>query len=330
MRVVIVGATGNVGTGLIKALAEEDSVEQVIGIARRRPQIALPKTEWRAADVVTDDLTRHFEGFDCVVHLAWTIQPSHDERAMHSVNVRGSDRVFQAAARAGVASLVYASSIGTYSPGPKTSRVDEDWPTQGVRSSFYARHKAEVERLLDAYEVDHPEMRVVRLRPALIFKKDAATGIKRLFLGPLVPGPLLAPARLPFVPSVRRLVFQAVHTEDAAEAYRLAIVGDAHGAFNIAAEPVIDADELARLLDARKVPVAGQLLRLLMLWSWRLRLQPSPPGWLDMGLETPLIDATRASSVLGWRPRRSSGDALLELLEGFAEGASFDTPPLAR
>lgn len=330
MRVVIVGATGNVGTSLVKLLGTEDRVREVVGLARRRPQIALPKTEWRAADVVTDDLTQHFDAADAVVHLAWTIQPSHDLRTLHSVNVVGSQRVFDAVARAGVSHLVYASSIGTYSAGPKSTKVDERWPAEGVPSSFYARHKAEVERRLDVFETDHPDVRVVRLRPALIFKKEAATGIKRLFLGPLVPGPVLAPSRLPFAPSIRRLVFQALHTEDAADAYRLALVGDARGAFNLAADPVIDADELARLLDARKVPVPAGLVRFLMLWSWRFRLQPSPPGWFDMGVETPLIDTTKAFLELGWKPRHTSVEALLELLEGFAEGASFDTPPLAR
>lgn len=330
MRVVIVGATGNVGTSLVKTLGTEDRVQEIVGLARRRPKIALPKTEWREADVVTDDLLAHFEGADVVVHLAWTIQPSHDLRTLRSVNVVGTERVLDAVLRARVPSVVYASSVGTYSAGPKATKVDERWPTDGIASSFYSRHKAAVERLLDRFESDQPHVRVVRLRPSLIFKKEAATGIKRLFLGPLIPGPLLAPTRLPFVPSVRRLVFQAVHTADAAEAYRLAIVGEARGAFNIAAEPVIDPQELARVFSARAVPVPAAVLRFLMLWSWRLRLQPSPPGWLDMGLETPLMDTTKASLELGWKPRHTSGEALLELFEGFSEGASFETPPLER
>ena len=77
--------------------------------------------------------------------------------------------------------LVYASSVGAYSPGPKDRRVDESWPTAGIESSFYSRHKAEVERLLDRFERETPSVRVVRLRPALIFKREAASGIRRLF-----------------------------------------------------------------------------------------------------------------------------------------------------
>src|SRR5213075_1528842 len=102
------------------------------------------------------------------------IQPSRDERITHTVNVEGSARVFEAAADAGVGALVYASSVGAYSPGPKNRLVDESWPTEGIPTSFYARHKAEVEGLLDHFQREHPEVRAVRLRPGLIFKREAA------------------------------------------------------------------------------------------------------------------------------------------------------------
>jgi UDP-glucose 4-epimerase len=38
--------------------------------------------------------------------------------------------------------------------------VDEHWPVEGTPTSFYARHKAEVERRLDRFEQDHPDRRV--------------------------------------------------------------------------------------------------------------------------------------------------------------------------
>ena len=239
MRVVVVGATGNVGTSLLEALRGEPAVESVLGLARRLPELELPKVEWARADVSRDDLVPHFRGADCVVHLAWKIQPSRDGGALRATNVHGSTRVFLAAAEADVPALVYASSVGAYSPGPKDRRVDESWPTEGIPSSFYSRHKAEVERILDHFEADHhhPQMRVVRLRPGLIFKREAATGIRRLFAGPFLPSPLLHPRLLPVVPDLPRLRFQAVHSLDVGHAYRLAIVSpDARGAFNVAAE----------------------------------------------------------------------------------------------
>jgi len=330
MRVVVTGASGNVGTSVLNALAGQRVVESIVGIARRRPQMEFPKTTWAQANVVTDDLETLFAGADAVIHLAWLIQPSRNEAALRATNVDGSRRVFEAAARAGVGALIYASSVGAYSPGPKDRAVAESWPTEGIESSFYARHKAEVERILDRFERDNPWMRVVRLRPALIFKREAATEIRRLFVGPFLPNALVRRSLIPFVPAVPRLRFQAVHSLDVGEAYRLAIVrDDARGAYNVAADPVLDAAELGRILGARPVRVPAKLLRAGADLTWRLHLQPTSPGWVDMGLGVPLMDTTRARTELGWTPHHTAADALLELIDGMREGAGADTPPLS-
>lgn len=329
MRVVVVGASGNVGTSLLRALASEAAVNSILGLSRRMPEAEFPKTQWRAADVSSSDLRLLFEGADAVVHLAWLIQPGRDRALTHAVNVEGSARVFAAAAAAGVSTLAYASSVGAYARGPKDRRVDESWPTTGIPTSFYSRDKAEVERLLDRFEHEQPGVRTVRLRPGFIFKREAASGVRRLFAGPLLPGRLLRPSLIPIVPDVERLVFQGVHSYDVGNALRLVLLDEsARGAYNIAAEPVIDSDELARMLGARKVPVPARLLRAAAAASFTLRLQPSEPGWLDIALGVPLMDMSRARDELGWRPEHSSSDALLDLMAGMRDGAGIDTPPL--
>src|SRR5581483_2124512 len=328
MHVVVVGASGNVGTSVLRALADEAAVDSVLGLARRRPQAEFAKTTWATADVTSDDLTPHFRGADAVVHLAWAIQPSRDDGELRRINVLGSERVFRAVAEAGVPALVYASSVGAYSPGPKDRAVDESWPTDGIRTSFYSRHKAEVERLLDRFEQE-TQTRVVRLRPGLIFKREAATGIRRLFAGPLFPSPLVRGGRLPIVPNIPGLRFQAVHSLDVGDAYRRALVTDARGAFNTAAEPVLDPATLAQLFGARLVPLPVRVARTLADLTWRVHLQPTPSGWLDMGLGVPLLECTRARELLGWEAQRSATDALRELLQGMADGAGVETPPLA-
>jgi len=329
MRVVVVGATGNVGSSLVRALAESSEVGSVVGVARRLPRLEHDKTHWVRADIASDDLLPVFRGADVVVHLAWLIQPSHDEHELARVNLEGSKRLFRAVADAGVPALVYASSVGAYSPGPKERYVDESWPVGGVRTSFYSRHKAQVERRLDDFEREHPVIRVARLRPGLIFKRGAASGIRRLFAGPFVPTSLLGPRYVPLVPDIPGLRFQAVHSDDAADAYRRAILSDARGAFNIAAEPALDPRRLAEIFEARPVPVPRRLARAAVATLWRLHLQPTPPGWLDMALAVPLLDTARARVELGWSPQTPADQALRELLDGIREQAGEPTPPLS-
>jgi UDP-glucose 4-epimerase len=328
MKVIVTGATGNVGTSTVQALSESQEIDQVVGLARRKPTWAPPKTSWVEANVLTADLGTIFAGADAVIHLAWAIQPSRDAVTLERINVDGSRRVFEAVAAAGVPKLVHASSVGAYSRGPKDREVDEHWPTEGTPSSFYSRHKVAVERELDRFEADNPETRVVRLRPALIFKDEAATEIRRLFVGPFLPNFLLRSGLLLALPRVDRLRFQAVHSEDVGRAYLRAVLADVDGAFNIAAEPPRSPAEMAERIGVRSFPVPARVVRRLADLSWRMRLQPTPPGWLDMALNVPLMSSERARLELGWEPRRSSVEALEELLEGMREGRGAKTPPL--
>jgi UDP-glucose 4-epimerase len=328
VRIVVTGASGNVGTSVLQALAGDPSVDEIVGIARRAPNRPFAKTRWSEADIASDALAPLFAGADAVIHLAWLIQPSRDEALTRRVNVEGSARVFEAVARAGVPALVHASSVGAYAPGPDAQPVDESWPTTGVPSSFYSRHKAEAERLLDRFESEHPEVRTVRLRPALTFKRDTATGIRRLFIGPLLPNRLVRRGVLPVLPYPRGLRTQAVHSLDVGQAYRLAATKDVAGAFNIAADPVLDGALIGELLGARTPQLPPALVGRAAWASWKLRLQPTPPGWLDMGMLSPIMDTERAREKLGWKPLFTAEETLRELLDGLRDGAGMQTPPL--
>jgi nucleoside-diphosphate-sugar epimerase len=330
MRVVVVGASGNVGTSVLRALANEPRVESVLGLARRVPELKVDKAAWAPADVVTDDLVPHFRGADAVVCLAWIIQPSRDLNKQWMINVEGTMRVAEATKEAGVPAFLYASSIGAYSPGPKDRAVDESWPTGGVPTSYYGRHKAEVERRLDRFEEEAPDVRVVRMRPGLVFKREAAEGVRRLFAGPFFPSLLANPSLINFIPDIDDLRSQVVHSYDVGDAFRLAILNEeARGAYNLATEPVLDAQEIGRILDARPVPVPSRLARSAAGLSWRFRLQPVPPGWLDLSRQVPIMDTQKARRELGWAPRFSADETLLDMLEGLRSGAGLDTPPLS-
>jgi nucleoside-diphosphate-sugar epimerase len=316
MRIAVTGASGGIGTHVLRHLTADPAVEGVVALSRGMPAGPLPRgVSWHRVDLADPAcmpaLVTAFRGCDTVVHLAWAWQPSHDGDLLRATNVDGTWRVLHALRRAGVPGFVHASSAGVYSPGPKDRRVDETWPAGGVRASSYSAQKLEAERLVDTFERLEPRVRVARLRPAVVV--GGATDQTRYVLGPFLPRGF-DPRRLPAVPALADLVVQLVHADDAGRAFALAATTDVRGSFNVAGEPAVNAHLIAEALGVRAVRVPTWLARSLVDVTWRLRVQPVDRGWLEMALAVPLLDTGRARADLAWTPVHDARSALVEAL----------------
>ncbi|NIH78862.1 NAD-dependent epimerase/dehydratase family protein [Amycolatopsis viridis] len=332
MKVVVTGASGNIGTALLRAAARRADW-QIVGLARRVPDGPPYDTAgWVACDLDSDDapdvLPKVFAGADAVVHLAWAIHPGSDEPPRHRTNIDGSQEVLAAVAAAGVPHLVCASSVAAYTPAPRWTRIDEDWPRTGVPGSAYSRDKARLERLVEVFARQRPDTRVAVFRPCAVAQYDAGSQLTRWTLSPLLPAGLIGNRWLP-VPLWNGLRAQVVHSDDVAEAICLMLERRAEGAFNLASEPVLGVHDLAELFGGFRVPVPRRLVTGAALPTWRLGLQPMHPGWLALADQAPLMDTTRAHAHLDWQPRYDSQEAMAELVAGIRDGAGTASGPLA-
>lgn len=338
-RLVVTGPTGNVGTALLRRLVADG--HEIVGLCRRIPSSIAPydAVEWHSVDLSrahAADIVDHLRGADAVIHLAWGFQPTRDSDYHHRLGIDGTAAVVEACRLAGVPHLVHQSSVGVYAPvsdgGPGISvhrRVDESAPLGGVPTSMYNHDKTAAEQLLDRHERDHPGApTIARTRPGFIVHGEAASGLLRYA------SPAITPARwvriVPLLPLDRRLSVPMLHGDDMAAALALAATTGAEGAFNLAAEPPITREVIARELRARPVHVPYRVLRLLADVSWRLRLQPVSVGWLDLAFAAPLIHTTRARTELGWEPRVTADQALHEMIDAVTAGRAGHSPPLRR
>ncbi len=328
--VAVTGASGNVGTALLRRLAAPGSgVAEVRGLARRVPPDVAPYrgVRWFSADLGTSGsapvLTEFLDGVDVVVHLAWALQPGREPDRLRLVNVEGTRRVAEAAVTAGVRQFLHMSSIGAYAGGAVGQKVPEDWPTTGVPSSQYSRDKTAAERVVHSIfgHASAPMLSIAR--PTLVLQPEAGSEIGRYFLGPLLFG---AARRLPA--SVARLLplplpqvgVSFVHADDVADALARIVDRRAPGPFNIAAEPVLDAAGIARALGNRRIPVPASAVRAALHAAFAAHLVPTEPGWLDLGTSLPAMDTSRARTLLGWTPVHRSDDVLRRFVAALGAG----------
>lgn len=346
MRVAVVGASGNAGTALLRALRDEEQIAHLLGISRRLPtarngadeplpaasvydgvewhrfDIGAPVVDARAENLLVEHLATVLTGIDAVVHLAWQVQPNRHRDVLRRTNVAGTWRVVRACLQAEVPRLVVASSVGAYSPANGDEPRDETWPAGGIAGSHYSVDKADQERILDGAE--QQGLSVARLRPALIFDADAGAEVLRLFVGGALPPGMLRPGVLPALPVPAGLRMQVVHGDDVADAYRRVLLTGARGAFNIAAEGVLTASDLARIIDhGRAVELPPGVVRRGVALGWKAGLIAADPGWVDMAMGVPVMDTAKAHRELGWSATRSPQETLTELLTAIARGEGY-------
>lgn len=332
MRIVIVGASGNVGTALLRQLAGGD--DEVIGVSRRIPSPTAPYDGalWRSVDIsaatAPEQLARVFEGADAVVNLAWLFQPTRDPAQLQRVGVGGLLSVARAVTQAGVPHLVHMSSVGAYSPAEPGTRVDESWPTDGVPTSVYSRHKAAAERVLDDVEAEHPDLLVTRFRPGLVLQASAGSALLRYGLPGWMPAAVVR--LLPVLPIDGRIALPVVHADDVARAVLGAVRRRIGGAFNLSAEPRIGRAGLAKALGAVALPLPSSVLRAVVDLSFRAHLQRLDVGWVDLAFSVPLLDTGRARRELEWIPQVDAQTALEQAVHGMQAVESADSPVLRR
>jgi len=325
LTVAVTGPTGTLGSGLIPQLQADGRVVRVVGMARRPFDPAAcgwTKMEYRRGDVRDVGTLRDaFAGADVVVHLAFLVTGAASGGAIRSVNIQGTLNAFRAAASARARRFVYSSSVAAYGFHPDNPvGMTEDWPVRPAARLFYAQEKAELERLLHAEAAARPAGPVLYLlRPSIVLGPHAV-GAKDLLPGPLAPlGRWLAgqAGRLPVpVPVlVPVLPLQLVHEEDMGRALlRCVVAAGPPGSYNIAADGIITAADIARELGMLPLPLPARPAQLAASAIAALPLLPPVAQWVEAASHPAIMDTARAKKELGWVPRFTALEALRDTL----------------
>jgi UDP-glucose 4-epimerase len=299
VRYLITGGSGYIGSRLVERLAADDGVEILICDVRP-PRFFRPGVEYRALDVRDAAAVRSAVASwrpDAVVHLAFLLNPIHDEALMYSVDVEGTHNVLEACSASGVGQVLVTSSSTAYGAFPDNPvPLTEEHPVRGVAEFEYARDKTECDRLCQLWAARHPERVMTIVRPCIVFGPSVDNYLLRLW----TKQPFQADFGLPD-PGI-----QFVHEDDVVEALVVLLAGRFAGAFNVAGDGVMAVAECASLigLPRRRVPL-GAMRRFASL-MWRLRLSEAPPGSLAFAMHPWIVSNEKLKRETGWAPRYSS------------------------
>jgi nucleoside-diphosphate-sugar epimerase len=199
--------------------------------------------------------------------------------------------------------------------------MTEDWPVRPADRLFYAQEKAELEHLLAAEAERHRDLALYLLRPPIVLGPHTVGG-KVVLPGPLAPlgrrldgrlgrVPVPVPAPVPDVP------VQFIHEDDVGSALVQCILGAGPpGAYNIAADDVLSAVDVAREIGVLPIPLPGRLAHATARTVARFPLLPTMLEWVEAVSHPAIMDTSRAKSELGWTPRHSALDAVRDTLSG--------------
>ncbi len=309
------GPTGTFGFGLMPLLQADDRVKRIVGLARRPFDPAAhgwTKLEYHRGDVRDPAaLQDAFEHADVVVHLAFLVTGAASGEAIRAINVEGTLNAFRAAAGAGARRFVYPSSVAAYGFHPDNPvGMTEDWPVRPAARLFYAREKAELEDLLRAEAAARPAGPVLYLlRPSIVLGPHTV-GAKGLLPWPLAPLARLAsqagrlPLQVPVPLLVPALPMQFVHEKDVGQALlRCVVAAGPPGAYNIAADGIITAADIARELGMLPMPIPAAPAQAAARAIAALPFLPPVAQWVEAASHPAIMDTTRAKQELGWAPR---------------------------
>ncbi len=172
MNVLLTGASGTIGTEIMRQLAQLDTIRLTIfDIQNARTKKLFARYE-NKVDIIwgdisnIDDLKYFPRNLDAVIHLAAIIPPLADENPelARKVNVVGTQNIIQQLEKTSPnAFLLYSSSIAVYGDHVQNPFISVQEPLNAGKDDTYAQSKIESEKLIQHSNLDWSVFRLTAI-----------------------------------------------------------------------------------------------------------------------------------------------------------------------
>ncbi|WP_455463186.1 NAD-dependent epimerase/dehydratase family protein [Candidatus Hodarchaeum mangrovi] len=314
--IAITGASGYLGRHLIAFLHSimNDSIREFVAIDIQKVEYPneIPVTCY--IQDVRDDFSGilHNHEVTDLIHMAWTLNPTHNVHHAYSVDLEGTRNALTMALQTGVTYFLHTSSTlayGAYKDNPYP--LFESHPLRGNCNFHYPYHKALAEELIDRFEKNHPELIIGRIRPSAILSYELNNYITEILRGGwrtffLMPYP------------EKNTPIQFLHLSDALKGFQIVIKKRLPGIFNLTPNSDYKVGDIPLLLNGRGIKLPYQILRTLLWIQWKLRISQAPPGYMDF-VAYPFVASNQKLRKEGFNPLFTTKDTLLTLKYGDPE-----------
>jgi UDP-glucose 4-epimerase len=307
--IAMTGTSTPLGRRLVAELAASEYVSRIVVLDTLHPGTAGPKISFYSLDLTQPAVDARLsevlqaEQVDTFVHLSPLESPIHATAWAHELERSGTMQVLHACHKRQISKLVVTSSTLVYGPHRENPNfLRESQTLRGMHGTAFVADKLDVEAQCDKWQKDHPESVVCVLRLAFMLGQQTDNYVRRFFSRTFVP------SVLGYDPLV-----QFLHESDALAALKLAVERDVPGPFNIASEGVLRLSSAIRLAGRLTLPMPYGPLRRAASLLWALQLCEAPAPFVALLRHLCVADIARARRELGFRPRFSARDALLQL-----------------
>jgi UDP-glucose 4-epimerase len=307
--VAITGAGGYIGRKLVEQLSVMESCSRILATDIREPLVSCGKLVFSKRDIRDRGLYEFFSGdrIDCLIHLAFIVDPLHDEDEMYDINVNGTLNILDICEKLGVKQVIVASSASAYGAyADNREFLREEDPIRVFPKSFsYAHHKGINEGYFKDFAARNPGVIFNVIRPCIVYGPNVNNYLSRFW------------KKLPVVMLLNGndTPWQFVHEEDVASLIIRLVEAKLPGAFNVAPPDTVKYSEIAGMIGKPVVKVPLGPAKVLAGLIWRLRYLEMPPGALDYTAFPWTVDSSKARSELGFEFRHSSRETIEIMLK---------------
>ena len=299
LRVAVTGASGYIGSRLVNRLQSSESVEFILAMDIRRPDVEYSDRVTFVRQDVGDPFPDLFADYriDSVVHLAYLLNPGRRRQVSRRVNVTGADNVLQACAAADVRYVLYFSSTSVYGAHPDNPDfLTEDHPVRPIPGFLYSEDKLESESRLAEFARRNPSVTVTILRGCPVLGPNSDNFISNAFRKPLLPSITGADPDMQFL-----------HEDDLVNILAACLERRPPGTYNVAGEGTVKWSEMAATMETRILTLPYFAWAGLTSIAWRLHIQSdSRACGLNFIRHRWTADARKLSAELGFRPKHTS------------------------